>query len=202
MSDNQNEFDSFATGDSVSEWLDQAKRGNCEALGLLWKRYYDRIASRADSKLPKMGHIDGSDVAAIAFECFYFHIRKKPSPELTNRNDIWKVLISIVDRKIVDTVRKNKSKKRGGHFHSHVLDGKVIELPPANDPVVHLTANEEFLRLLNLLNPTEKQIAIARLEGFDNKEIADMISKSDRTVVAKLTKIRLLWEEEKKKQSP
>lgn len=57
---------------------------------------------------------------------------------------------------------------------------------------------EECQRLLSSLNDGQlRQIAIWKMEGFTNAEIAVKISRSVPAVERKLARIRTLWEREK-----
>ena len=48
-------------------------------------------------------------------------------------------------------------------------------------------------RLASLADPELRQIALARLEGFTNREIADQLDCTERSVERKLGRIRSKW---------
>ena len=56
---------------------------------------------------------------------------------------------------------------------------------------------EEYGRLLELLgDETLRQVAVWKMEGYSNDEIADKLGCSRRTVARKLEAIRILWNNE------
>jgi DNA-directed RNA polymerase specialized sigma24 family protein len=56
---------------------------------------------------------------------------------------------------------------------------------------------EEVGRLLELLGDKDlRRVALWKLEGFTNKEIADKLKRSVATVERKLERIRSIWEKE------
>ena len=64
-------------------------------------------------------------------------------------------------------------------------------------PVFAAQVAEECRRLLSILNDGElRELAIWKMEGFTNEEIAGKIDRSIPTVERKLARIRKLWERE------
>ena len=58
---------------------------------------------------------------------------------------------------------------------------------------------EQYQNLLDrLVDKTLQRVAVYKLEGFTNGEIADKLDCSRRTVIRKLETIRLIWSEETK----
>jgi len=56
---------------------------------------------------------------------------------------------------------------------------------------------EEYRRLLDLLgDDTLCRVAIWKMEGYGNDEIAEQLACSRRTVARKLESIRILWSKE------
>ena len=65
-----------------------------------------------------------------------------------------------------------------------------------NEPTPEFAAQvaEEYERLLNFLDDDQRAIAVAKLEGLTNPEIAARLDRSLRTVERKLQLIRGIWE--------
>ena len=58
-------------------------------------------------------------------------------------------------------------------------------------------------RLLDSLQePGLRQIALWKVEGYTNEEIADRLDCVPRTIERKMSRIRLLWKHELKELSP
>jgi DNA-directed RNA polymerase specialized sigma24 family protein len=57
---------------------------------------------------------------------------------------------------------------------------------------------EECRRLLDVLNDaTLRAVAVAKMEGYTNEEIADRLEVALPTVERKLQRIRRIWDKEK-----
>ena len=87
--------------DSVSRWLDGLKAGDDEAIQRLWDQYFQRLARLAGKKLP--GHarrgFDEEDVALSAFKSFCARVGKGQFPQLSDQDDLWRLLAVITARK-------------------------------------------------------------------------------------------------------
>ncbi len=55
----------------------------------------------------------------------------------------------------------------------------------------------EFRRLMDRLDGELRQIAVWKMEGYTNGEIADKIGRSEPTVERRLRRIRRLWERDR-----
>lgn len=189
------DFPPDPAGHSVTGWLALFKAGQASALGPLWRRYYDRLAARADVKLPA-GHIDGEDVAASAFGSFVFGVADQRFPKLDDRHDLWRVLASITDRKVIDERRRRSAVVHGGGLVA--ADPAALDSVPTakQPPDVAAMLDEQFQRLLGLLDNKLRAIALYRLEGYTNAEIAGVLECSLRTVTLKLELIRKIWSAE------
>ena len=127
-------------------------------------------------------------------------------PRLDDRNDLWRVLVTITARKAADqALRERRQKRGGGRVRSEAelagggpegdanLFGQVAGPEPT--PEFAAMVAEECRRLLETLgDETLRQIALGRMEGDTNGEIAARLGCSLRTVTNKLTLIRKRWE--------
>src|SRR5262249_44582396 len=121
---------------------------------------------------------------------------------------LWQLLLIITDRKALKLVDHQRRAKRGG---GKVLDEGALaesELAPAGtafarfpsrEPTPEFTAQvtEEFQRLLDRLADEQlRAIALWKMEGHTDEEIAAKLGCVPRTVRRRLRMIRGLWEEE------
>jgi len=192
---------------SVTYWIGQLKAGERDAVRQLWEVYYRRLVGLARVRLqarPRLGK-DEEDVALSAFDSFFRAVEKGRFPNLEDRDDLWQVLVMLANRKAVDARRKEAALKHGG--------GKVRNasaLAPANDsndgslfavmigtepdPGFVAEVTEECQRLLALLPDDQlRTIALAKLEGYENTEIAAQIGRAVSSVERKLALIRQCW---------
>jgi DNA-directed RNA polymerase specialized sigma24 family protein len=193
---------------SVSQWLDGVKTGDSASIERLWNRYFERLVRLARGKLP--GHcrraFDEEDVAISAFQSFCDRAARGNFPQLSDRNDLWRLLFTLTIRKAVVTMRHQTRRKRGGGrlLGESALSGgdqkgpglaEFFEREPSPEDVVLFTEDLER-RLSKLTDATLKSIAVRKLEGYGAQEIAMELGASTRTVERKLRLIRAIWEEE------
>jgi DNA-directed RNA polymerase specialized sigma24 family protein len=122
-------------------------------------------------------------------------------PRLEDRDDLWQILYVITVRKSVDLLRRERAKFRGGRVLVSLSDLAVLEtegpIDAAPTPDLAAELTEQVRVLLGRLNDTTlSQIAIWKMEGYTNKEIAGRLGKIEQTVERKLRRIREIWESE------
>jgi DNA-directed RNA polymerase specialized sigma24 family protein len=90
--------ESFA---SVTQWLAGMKSGDDDAFEQIWQRYFTSLVGLARKTLASTAGTKGNeeDVAQSAFESFYFRAKEGRFPQLNDRDDLWKLLITITLRK-------------------------------------------------------------------------------------------------------
>jgi DNA-directed RNA polymerase specialized sigma24 family protein len=196
---------------SVSGWLDGLRAGDEADIQRLWDRYFQRLVQLAGRKLP--GHarreFDEEDVALSAFHSFCDRVGRGQFPLLADRDDLWRLLVTITARKAASSVRHQTRKKRGGgkvQGESAFLDvggdqqaGDGLAGFLSREPTPEDAAQfaEEYDRLIaKLTNESLRAIAQRTLEGYSAEDIAAELGTSPRTVHRKLQLIRALWDEE------
>jgi DNA-directed RNA polymerase specialized sigma24 family protein len=193
---------------SVTAWVGDLKRGGGgDAARQLWDRYFERLVSLARARMrgKPSGLADEEDVALSAFDSFCRRAEGGQFPALGGRDDLWRLLVTITARKTNALVHHERRLKRGG---GKVLDeaafaGDAADLGMAAiagrepDPGFTAEASDELARLLALLgDDTLRQIAMLRMEGLSNEEIAARMGAGLRSVERKLGLIRAAWENE------
>jgi DNA-directed RNA polymerase specialized sigma24 family protein len=193
---------------SVTVWIGQLRAGDRDAAQPLWQGFYKPMVALARKKLrgAPRGMADEEDVALSAFDSFCRGIEKGRFPQLNDRDDLWHLLLVITERKAIDLVNHEKAKKRGEgkvrHEGSVAGDSSVtplFEQVAAPEPTPELVAQftDEFRRLLAALkDETFRTVALAKMEGYTNKEIAKRIKRSVPNVELKLKIICTRWEKE------
>ena len=192
---------------SVTHWLGALKGGDAAAAQRLWERYFDRLVRLARAKLGAMprGAADEEDVALSAFHSFCQGAARGRFPRLVDRDNLWRLLVTITARKALDQVRRQARQKRGG---GRVLvgsaraggeddtDGAGLDQVVGQEPTPQFAAMvaDECRRLLAALDDeTLRQVALLRMEGYSDQEIAARVDCSLRTVSRKLALIRKAW---------
>jgi DNA-directed RNA polymerase specialized sigma24 family protein len=194
-----------ADDSSVSQWLDQLEAGDAAAPQKLWERYFGRLVGLARAKLGAMPRraADEEDVALSAFNSFFQGVAQGRFPQLDDRDNLWRLLVTLTARKACQLHLYYGRHKRGGNA---VLDeaalartgsaALALEQFLARDPTPEFAAQaaEEYERLLaSLQNPDWRALAQLKLEGYTNEEIATRLGCGLRSVERRLRLIRDYW---------
>ena len=194
---------------SVTAWINELKAGNHEAAQKLWERYFRRLVGLARSKLKGMPRrvADAEDVALSVLDSFCRGAQHGRFPQLRDRNNLWPLLLLITKRKAIDLIQAQRAQKRGGgkvQGESALLilidsSAAGIENVLDREPTPQFAAEvaEECQRLVNLLNDDRlREIAILKMEGYTDKEVAAKLNCGIRTVERKLERARAIWAKE------
>lgn len=181
---------------SVSYWLTQLPAGNPAAAQQLWERYFQRLVGLARKRLhgAAIGGADEEDVALSAFYSFCRNAQDGRFPELADRDNLWQLLVTITARKACHLLRNARRHKRGGDREREETD---LELVVGREPSPEFTAQvvEEFHQLLDHLgDDLLRAIAMGKMEGCTNAEVAVRLGVAPRTIERKLQIIRGIWE--------
>ncbi len=188
--------------DSVSQWLGPLQAGDEAAVEKLWQRYFSQLVQLARKKVHGGGQREAAeDVALSAFDSFCRAAREGRFPQLTDRDNLWRLLVVITARKAAHHTRDALRQKRGGGVMGTRRDDADLSLEQlvSREPSPEFAAQaaEECRRLLRLLADSELEvIALRRMEGYAVEEIAQQLGYVPRTIKRKLHLIRTLWEQE------
>jgi DNA-directed RNA polymerase specialized sigma24 family protein len=190
---------------SVTRWVGGLKAGDPEASRQLWERYFADLVRLARARLrdtPRTA-ADEEDAALNAFDSLCRGAEDGRFPQLDDREDLWRVLVTITARKAADMAQHERRLKRGGgrtrteaDLAAAALEAGGLSQAPAHDPTPELAAivADECRRLFGIL-PDEslRQVAQLRLEGYADREIATTLDCGLTTVERRLRTIRTLW---------
>jgi DNA-directed RNA polymerase specialized sigma24 family protein len=188
-----------ATEGSVTLWIGRLRAGDPDAAGPLWERYFQRLVGLARARLrgaPRRVS-DEEDVALSAFESFCRAAAEGRFPRLGDRDDLWRLLVTFTARKALHLVRDQGRQKRGGGAPRPGEEG--VDQLIGDEPTPEFAAQvaEECRRLLDSLgDPGLRALALWKMEGYTNDEIAARLDCAPRTVERKLRLIRRIWEQE------
>ncbi|MFG0317278.1 MAG: ECF-type sigma factor [Planctomycetota bacterium JB042] len=181
---------------TVSQWIEGLRGGDERAAGELWRRYFRRLVALADARLPRSRRsFDEEDVALSAFHSLCEGVRGGRFPALGRRDELWSLLAVITARKAAGRRRGEAAQKRGGGAEP---DGAEVTSVLGAEPTPEFAAEvaEESERLLAALpDDAMRDIALRKLEGYTNEEIAADLDCAVRTVERRLGLIRRLWAE-------
>lgn len=192
--------------DEITQWIAQAKKTDEDAAAAIWDAYFEKLVAYARRKLSSMPRraADEEDVVLSAMNSFFRGARNgQLNPK--DRNELWKLLATITVRKATAQLRKHHAQKRGGGEvrgeSVFIKAGDQSGNPGINDvfdekQIPQMSSEligtcDEMLEQLG--DDTLRQIALLRLEGHGNNEIAESLSVSLATVKRKLKLIREMW---------
>jgi DNA-directed RNA polymerase specialized sigma24 family protein len=194
---------------SITHWLGLLKTGDAAAAQHLWNRFFARLVDLARAQLRGLprGPADEEDIALSAFNRFCLAARRGQFPRLEDRDDLWQLLTLLAERKARDHRRREGRQKRGGgQVRDEAWLQKYNAWPGADDGLDALASQEptlEFVALLaeecrallrRLNDDGLRAVALAKMEGYTNEEVAGALGCSVRTVERKLQLIRNIWD--------
>lgn len=187
---------------SITHWIAKAKVGDPDATRQLWDRFFDELVVLARNRLDARTRraVDEEDIALSAFASFFDAAQAGRFPNVNNRDDLRRLLMRMTVRKAIDQHRHAQRAKRGGSavrgdsaFVGDQGMDEVMESAPT--PELAVIIAEECERLFQSLGDAKLQaVAVARMQGHTNDEIAQRQSCSTRTVERQLRLIRKKWE--------
>ena len=198
--------------DDVTQWIVRLTEGDETAAQAIWEQYFDKLVRLARKKLENMPRrvADEEDVALSAMHSFYRGAMQNRFPRLNDRHDLWKLLVTITARKAVAQRRRLHAQKRGGgdvrgesvFVRSDGLAQSDADKEAGIAKILGEEPTPEFAcqvaetcgRLLDRLGNEElKRVALYKMEGYSNEEIAQAMDCVMRTVERKLARIREKW---------
>jgi RNA polymerase sigma factor (sigma-70 family) len=195
---------------SVTRWVTALKAGDTAAAQPLWERYHRQLVALARRKLEasRRRMADEEDVVQSAFHSFFKGVAGGRFPQLNDRDNLWRLLVVITARKALDQLAHEHSKRQGGgtvqgeswiSSQGPDWDDVAIAQVVGDEPTPEFAAQvaEQYERLLDLLGEESlRQVAVWKMEGFTNDEVAAKLDCSRRTVARKLEMIRIIWSQE------
>lgn len=182
-------------------------QGDSAAAEQLWNRYFDKLVAAARRRLgdaPKRAY-DEEDVALSVFHSLCRGAERGHFKQLTDRDDLWALLLTMTKMKAIDCIRHETAQKRGGgkvrgeSAFMNVNDGNVVIgieqfISDELTPELLTELQDQHQRLLGLLtDDMMRQIALMRMEGYGVSDIAGTFGRTTRWAERKLELIRGIW---------
>jgi hypothetical protein len=185
---------------SITQWISGLKAGDSDAARALWERYFDKLvrmaAARLQGALGSSNVESGESAALSAFESVCNGAKVGRFPRLSDREDLWQILVMVTARKVCDQIERRTAGRRGG---GRAPSPGILETVEAREPSPEMAAMcaDECRRLLGMLkDETYRNVAVWKMEGFTSEEIGKRLNCSTRTVADRLAVIRKTWESE------
>jgi DNA-directed RNA polymerase specialized sigma24 family protein len=196
--------------EEVTQWIVRLSHGDQRAAEVLWERYFAKLVHYARRKLGGLPRraADEEDAALSAMHSFYRGMATRRF-DVTDRDDLWKLLVTITARKACAQRRRHLAAKRGGgrvrgesvfrradqgEDHEPGIGGVLGQEPT---PEFASMVAEDCRAMLNHLgDDTLRNVALYTLQGYNTEEIAGKLGCVRRSVERKLERIRDKWSRE------
>jgi RNA polymerase sigma factor (sigma-70 family) len=209
MCENERRNDVRSDDDEVTLWLEGLAAGDAMAAQRIWHRYIQQMLTFARRRLAGSDRrvADEEDLAVSAFHSLCQRAEKGQFPDLKDRESLWKLLTTIIARKARAEIRRNLCQKRGAgkvSGESAFIRHDSSRTPAGLDNIAGAEPTPEFAaemaeqcsRLLSCLPDDCRRIALHKLDGYSNDQIAEKLNVAPRTIERKLASIRSIWERE------
>ncbi|MCA9059329.1 MAG: hypothetical protein KDA85_12555, partial [Planctomycetaceae bacterium] len=177
--------------------------GDSIAANRIWQHYFDRLVRAVRQRLQGQNRVvsDEEDIVLSVFDSFYAAAEQGRFPDLSDRNDLWRLLLRMSARKVIDKRRHDKRQRRGGDVRIHSLSGD-------NETIIEVIGNEPSPEMVLMMQESIAQffshfgvgnlqdLAVAKLEGYSNAELARRFECSERTIERRLHLIREKFQQE------
>lgn len=197
----------MASEGSITRLIQELRGGDPAAAEGLWQRYFPQLVQFARRKLRGRSRLvgDEEDVALSAMNRFFRAVQQGRYPNLADRHELWGLLLQITNHRVLNLQRDETRQRRGGGRvggpsvipAGPSASGQRPEVPLADEiptPEFAAMMADQCRRLLELLDDAElRAIAVAKMEGCTNAEIASQLNRSERTVERRLRLIRDRW---------
>jgi len=177
-----------------------------EDADVIWDRFYARLIAlvldRLHSQMATMS--DEEDLALESLAELFQGLIQGKYPGLDNRESVWRLLVTVASRNVLDEVnRENRMKRGSGRVFNESdlasgdqdLSGPFTKVPSGTEPPdVKLMIAERCAELLESLGDKELQaIVLMKAAGFTNPEVAEGLDIGLRSVERRLSEIRAAW---------
>jgi DNA-directed RNA polymerase specialized sigma24 family protein len=189
---------------SVTTWLGLLRAGDANAAQALWQRYFTQLVELARQHLA--GHVrqaaDEEDVALSAFASFCAGAAAGRFPRLSDRHDLWRLLLTITLRHARNLARNETRQRRDSRRRAGVENLFDLSDPDldrlagdAPDPALSAEVADQLRHLLAVLPGDDlRGVALDLLAGYTAVEIAARQDCGLRTVERRCQRIRQFWE--------
>ena len=174
------------------------RKGDQAAADMLWSFLKSRLVSLAGRQVGFAIAYDEDDVALDAFATLCSGIRNGRY-EIEDRDALWSLVAVITINGARKRSRNERRQRRGGGYTRLAKSEQRLDKLPASElsPEASFLAREECTRLLSILPSEElKHLALLKVDGHTNEEIATILKCTRRSIQRRLKLIRKIWTHE------
>lgn len=168
----------------------------------IWNKYFERLLRFATNQMRGMPKVasDEEDITLSVLKSVCLSIRDGRIKREQERDGLWTLLVVICKRKIANQhAYQRRAKRNVAKSQSIDNDANLLHDLRSNEirPEMLVEFNERLEELFSQLEKDVlKKVALAKIQGFTNEEIAGNLGCSLSTVERKLRVIRGIWSHE------
>ncbi|MCH2183431.1 MAG: ECF-type sigma factor [Mariniblastus sp.] len=190
------------------DWIEGLNEGDQQVASEIVQQHLELLKRRARQRLPAGVRrlADEDDIANSVFKSFFKGIQNNRFPQVETDDDLWQIFGMLIRNKVAGQIRFLTRQKRGGGLvrgesifagqPNDSLAGGLSQFAAGQAPADQVVqAEEEFDQMLARLPDDQlREIALLKLNTHSNREIAERLEISERSVERKLQRIRQRWE--------
>lgn len=164
---------------NITQYLEEARKGNSEAFNRVYSLVYEELRSIARRHLFHHRRSETLNTTALVHEA-YERLVGNSQIEWQDRNHFFALTSTAMRYILVDYARSRTAKKRGGKSEDLPLDALQLAV---DERSAELEALDSALKLLSKHNERlEQLVELKFFGGLSYEEIADIMDLSKRTV--------------------
>ena len=163
----------------VTQILERVERGDGKAAEELLPLVYDELRRLAAAKMAREQPGQTLQPTALVHEA-WLRLVRTPEQNWQNRTHFLRTAVECMRRILVDNARRKQQIRHGGGQQRIPLDG--LEIADDSDPQRLLNINEALDRLAAQDSTKAEIVKLRFFGGFENREIAEVLGVSERTV--------------------
>jgi RNA polymerase sigma factor (TIGR02999 family) len=180
----------MTTGVPLTELIQQASRGDERAFKIIFDATYDELRKIARSRLSRNVRGTLLETTALVHES-YLRLVKARELAITDRAHFFRYAGQVMRSIVVDFARSKMAERRGGGAPDVTLDTSVDMADPAGEEEV-LRIHDALAELATIDAQLVEIVEMRYFAGLTEREIADALQVTDRTVRRRWEKARLL----------
>ncbi len=172
---------------NVSHWIDLVKGGDSVAATRIWQHYFDRLVRSVRARLSGQNRAvsDEEDIVLSVFDSFYNAAADGRFPDLTDRDDLWRLLLRMAARKVVDKRRHDLRHRRGGNVRLHPLGHDLGNVAGDNERVIEAIGDEPSPEMVLMMQETVEllfsHLGVGQLRRFSGCQIRRAFQRGTST---------------------
>ncbi|MEZ6132421.1 MAG: ECF-type sigma factor [Planctomycetaceae bacterium] len=177
---------------SVTLWIQALRAGDDTAAQELWRLYFGQLMQIARSRMASLpcAVYDEEDAAISTFRVLCEKLREGRYPELADRDELWKLMLKMLVRKVGRRSEYEATQKRSASRAP--IDSADLSFSDDQSLTVFVAEECELL-FCRLNDPNLEQLVLWKLEGYTNDEIAQKMNRTRRTIQRMLSLVRDIW---------